>query len=77
MITVKDIQSVLFGVCEWRVYTSEGAFDKSIITHAYEMRFENGYADYEVTKIDSRAFTIGLFGRRPKQDNYYTTLALC
>lgn len=60
MITVKDIQGVLFGACEWRIYTSQGAFDKSIITHAYEMRFENGYADYEVTKIDSGARTDGL-----------------
>lgn len=60
MITVKDIQSVLFGMCEWRVYTPEGAFDKSIVTYAYEMRFENGYADYEVTKIDSGARTDGL-----------------
>lgn len=60
MITVKDIQSVLFGVCEWRIYNAQGHFEKSVLTYAYEIRFELGYANYTVTKIDSGARTDGL-----------------
>ena len=39
MITVKDIQGVLFGVCEWRVHDENGIFEKSFLSHAYEVRF--------------------------------------
>ena len=59
MITVKDIQGVLFGVCEWFVYDKRGIFEKSFLSHAYEVRFEMGFANYEVTKIDSGARTDG------------------
>lgn len=59
MITVKDIQGVLFGVCEWRVHDENGIFEKSFLSHAYEVRFERGFANYEVIKIDSGARTDG------------------
>lgn len=58
-MTVKDIQEVLFGVCEWRVYDKQGRFDKSVLTYAYNMRFELGYANYTISKIDSGARTDG------------------
>ena len=59
-MTVKDIQGVLFGICEWRIYDKQGHFDKSVLTYAYNMRFELGYANYTVSKIDSGARTDGL-----------------
>lgn len=58
-MTVKDIQEVLFGVCEWRVYDRQGRLDRSVLTYAYNMRFELGYANYTVSKIDSGARTDG------------------
>ena len=58
-MTVKDIQDVLFGVCEWRVYDKQGRFDKSVLAYAYDMRFVLGYANYTVSKIDSGARTDG------------------
>lgn len=54
MITVKDIQGVLFGVCEWRIYNMQGHFEKSVLTYAYEMRFELGYANYTITKCERK-----------------------
>lgn len=59
-MTVKDIQGVLFGICEWRVYDKQGHFEKSFLTRAYDMRFKLGYANYTVSKIDSGARTDGL-----------------
>lgn len=58
-MTVKELQGVLFGVCEWRVYDFYGNYIETHITHAYDVRFKLGYSNYKIRKIESGARTDG------------------
>lgn len=59
-MTVKDLQGVLMGECEWRVYDWYGNYIGTHIAHAYDIRFKLGYSNYKIRKIESGARTDGL-----------------
>lgn len=59
-MTVKDLQSVLMGECEWRVFDYYGNYTDTHIAYAYDIRFKLGYSNYKIRKIESGARTDGL-----------------
>lgn len=59
-MTVKDLQGVMMGKCEWRIYDKFGNYVNTILTYAYNMRFELGYANYKIRKMESGLRTDGL-----------------
>ena len=59
-MTVKDLQGVMMGKCEWRIYDRWGNYVNTYLTYAYDMRFKFGYANYKIRKMESGLRTDGL-----------------